>query len=71
MRVVAILRTILLVLPLLPLLPLSANAQSKPRSRDLGVPFEGTPGRHNAITDVTGVEVGHTTILAGRGPLVQ
>jgi hypothetical protein len=35
-------------------------AQSKPRARDLGVPFDGTPGPNNAITDVKGVEVGHT-----------
>ena len=31
------------------------------RARDLGVPFEGTPGKLNAITDVPGVEVGYTT----------
>ncbi|MBI4428096.1 MAG: P1 family peptidase [Ignavibacteriales bacterium] len=41
--------------------------QAKPRARDLGVPLEGTPGPLNAITDVTGVEVGHTTILSGEG----
>jgi L-aminopeptidase/D-esterase-like protein len=41
----------------------------EPRARDLGVPFDGTPGAHNAITDVRGVEVGHTTILRGEGPL--
>ncbi len=46
-----------------------ASAQ-KPRARDLGVPFEGTPGALNAITDVEGVEVGHATIVRGRGPLV-
>ena len=45
-------------------------AQTKPRSRDLGIPFEGTPGAHNAITDVAGVEVGHTTLIAGSGRLV-
>jgi L-aminopeptidase/D-esterase-like protein len=39
------------------------------RARDLGVPFEGVPGRHNAITDVVGVEVGHSTIIRGEGPL--
>ena len=61
----------LLLLTVLPILPVPANAQTKPRSRDLGVPFEGIPGKHNAITDVAGVEVGHTTIIAGRGPLVQ
>src|SRR2546430_12753470 len=31
------------------------------RSRDLGIPFEGIPGKINAITDVAGVEVGYTT----------
>ena len=42
----------------------SAFAQPK-RARDLGVPFEGTPGPGNAITDVAGVEVGQTTIIEG------
>ena len=40
-------------------------AQNKPRGRDLGVPFEGTPGAWNAITDVRGVEVGETTLISG------
>lgn len=43
----------------------AAAAQMKPRARDLGVPFEGTPGSRNAITDVAGVEVGHRTIIEG------
>ncbi|MBI2677868.1 MAG: P1 family peptidase [Candidatus Koribacter versatilis] len=43
--------------------------QTKPRARDLGVPFDGTPGPLNAITDVKGVEVGHTTLISGNGPL--
>ena len=38
---------------------------TKPRARDLGVPFDGTPGPLNAITDVPGIEVGHTTLIAG------
>lgn len=42
----------------------------KPRARDLGIPFEGTPGPLNAITDVAGVVVGHTTLISGNGPLV-
>lgn len=37
------------------------------RARDLGIPFEGTPGKFNAITDVTGVEVGFTTLISGEG----
>jgi L-aminopeptidase/D-esterase-like protein len=36
----------------------------------LGVPFEGTPGPLNAITDVPGVEVGYTTLISGSGKLV-
>ena len=39
----------------------------KPRARDLGIPFSGTPGPLNAITDVQGVEVGHSTIITGKG----
>src|SRR5881296_1619293 len=39
------------------------------RARDLGIPFEGTPGKLNAITDVPGVEVGYTTLIAGEGKL--
>ena len=42
---------------------------NKPRARDLGVPFDGTPGPLNAIVDVAGVEVGHTTIVTGEGKL--
>jgi D-aminopeptidase len=42
----------------------STTAQSK-RARDLGVPFEGTPGAWNAITDIAGIEVGHTTLIDG------
>jgi D-aminopeptidase len=45
------------------------NAASKPRARDLGVPFDGTPGPLNAITDVAGVTVGHTTLISGEGKL--
>ena len=46
-----------------------APAQTKPRARDLGVPFDGAPGPLNAITDVKGVEVGHTTLISGSGKL--
>src|SRR5438270_12424506 len=46
--------------------PLGA-ADRKPRARDLGVPFDGTPGPLNAITDVGGVEVGMTTLISGEG----
>ena len=58
------------LLALILVLTLSASAQTKPRARDLGVPFDGTPGPNNAITDVKGVEVGHTTLISGSGKLV-
>jgi D-aminopeptidase len=45
------------------------SAQSKPRARDLGIPFDGTAGALNAITDVAGVEVGVTTLISGEGAL--
>jgi L-aminopeptidase/D-esterase-like protein len=45
------------------------EAPRKPRARDLGVPFDGTPGKFNAITDVSGVLVGHTTLVSGEGKL--
>ncbi len=41
------------------------------RARDLGVPFDGTPGPLNAITDVSGVEVGVATLIRGEGPLKE
>jgi L-aminopeptidase/D-esterase-like protein len=49
---------------------LSAVGSPEPRARDLGVPFDGTPGPFNAITDVSGVEVGFKTLIAGEGKLV-
>jgi L-aminopeptidase/D-esterase-like protein len=50
----------------------SAFAQ-KPRARELGLAalIGGTPGALDAITDVAGVEVGHTTLISGEGPLVR
>src|SRR5512136_452743 len=42
----------------------------RPRARDLGIPFDGAPGPLNAITDVSGVEVGFATLIVGDGPLV-
>ncbi|MDH3612410.1 MAG: P1 family peptidase [Gammaproteobacteria bacterium] len=45
-------------------------ADDRPRARDLGIPLEGTPGSLNAITDVPGITVGHTTIIEGDGKLV-
>ena len=52
---------------------LSLQAQertaTKTRARDLGVPFDGTPGPLNAITDISGITVGHTTLISGEGKL--
>ena len=45
------------------------SQEKKPRARDIGIPFDGTPGKYNAITDVAGVEVGHTTLIEGSGKL--
>jgi D-aminopeptidase len=45
-------------------------AQSATRARALGVPFDGTPGQLDAITDVNGVEVGDKTLIRGEGKLV-
>ena len=50
--------------------PVTLLAQAKPRERDLGLPIGGTPGTLDAITDVKGVEVGHTTLITGSGKLV-
>jgi len=59
-----------LILFLLIAFPTPLLAQSgKPRARDLSVPFDGTPGPLNAITDVAGIEVGHSTLIAGEGKL--
>jgi D-aminopeptidase len=60
---------LLRILPLLIAATMLAVAQTKPRARDLGVPFDGKPGPNNAITDVKGVEVGHTTLISGSGKL--
>jgi D-aminopeptidase len=46
---------------------LPTRAQTSPRARDLGVPFEGTPGPLDAITDVKGVDVGYRTLISGDG----
>ena len=50
---------------LLMLMMTTAGAQTRPRARDLGIPFDGTPGSLNAITDVGGVEVGHHDARSG------
>src|ERR1700756_383420 len=45
-------------------------ASGATRARDLGIPFDGVPGELNAITDVRGLEVGHTTLIEGEGKLI-
>ena len=68
----------LIVLALLLFLPLlhAREPQASPppsqqvvRARDLGIPFDGTPGTLNAITDIAGVEVGYSTLISGEGKL--
>jgi hypothetical protein len=43
---------------------------SEPRAREIGIPFDGTTGPFNAITDVAGVEVGYKTLISGEGKLI-
>ncbi len=43
----------------------------QPRARDIGIPFNGIPGKYNAITDVKGVEVGYSTIVTGQGKNIR
>jgi D-aminopeptidase len=47
----------------------AVSQNTKPRARDLGIPLDGTPGSLNALTDVKGVAVGHTTLISGEGKL--
>ena len=42
-----------------------------PRARAFAIPFDGEPGKLNAITDVPGVSVGYTTLISGHGPLEE
>jgi D-aminopeptidase len=49
----------------------SVSYAQKPRARDIGIPFNGTPGKFNAITDVKGVEVGYSTIISGTGKNIR
>lgn len=59
-----------LLLAVLVLFQISSFAQ-KPRARDIGIPFDGTTGKFNAITDVKGVEVGYSTIISGQGKNIR
>ena len=47
-----------------------STAQTRPRGRDLGIPFTGRTGPLNAITDVAGIAVGQVTLIEGDGKLV-
>ena len=49
----------------------SFSFAQKPRARDIGIPFEGTTGKFNAITDVKGIEVGYSTIISGTGKNIR
>src|ERR1700756_2866024 len=70
---------LLLVLVIVPIIEAREAKKSPPpkqviiskavRARDVGIPFEGTPGKFNAITDVPGVEVGYSTLIGGQGKL--
>lgn len=62
-------RPLFLVIAWLAFAP-SLHAQARPRENELRLPIGGSPGLLDAITDVAGVEVGHTTLISGSGPLV-
>ena len=51
--------------------PRTHTPTGKLRARGLGLRFDGIPGPNNAITDVTGISVGYSTILTGQGPLIK
>jgi len=62
------LRSVLVLLVAVTLV--SVHAQTRPRGRELGIPFPGQTGPLNAITDVAGIAVGHVTLIEGEGKLV-
>jgi L-aminopeptidase/D-esterase-like protein len=66
-RTVPILLALALALLTAPSAAAADAAPAKPRARALGIPFDGTPGPLNAVTDVPGVLVGHSTVIAGEG----
>ena len=61
---------VMLALLLFAAATLPGAAQTRPRGRDLGIPFAGQTGPLNAITDVGGIAVGHVTLIEGEGKLV-
>ena len=50
---------------------MSVLGQDYPRARELGIPFNGTTGKYNNITDVPGVQVGYKTLIKGEGKLIE
>jgi D-aminopeptidase len=60
----------LLIVMFISMFALSQGNSKKPRARDLGIPFNGTTGVYNAITDVKGVDVGMVTLIEGSGKLI-
>lgn len=59
------------ILSIFLLLIITSNLQSQDKkARDLGILLDGIPGKLNAITDVEGIEVGHTTLITGQGKLI-
>jgi len=61
---------LILMLSLVAIAASSPAAQTRPRGRELGIPFPGQAGPLNAITDVPGIAVGHVTLIEGEGRLV-
>ncbi len=49
--------------------PHKTTPSGKPRARAFAIPFDGVPGKLNAITDVAGISVGYTTLISGDGKL--
>ena len=71
MKISRVLYALLFLAPALSAREPQTSPPSTPtvRARALGIPFDGTPGKLNAITDVAGVEVGFTTLISGEGKL--
>lgn len=70
LRSKAVLMRLALGLLLVAAAAVAGTAQTRPRGRDLGIPFPGKTGPMNAITDVAGISVGHVTLIEGEGKLI-
>ena len=64
-RALAVIALAVIALAVIALAVVDPVHAAGPRARDLGIPFTGDPGPHNAITDVPGLEVGYTTLIRG------